>query len=72
MELESRDRIGPVETNTVGTVETILNRPVEILLRMSLKEGVVPKEARGANVVPIYKNGDREIALNLQTISIQP
>lgn len=35
-----------------------VDRPLEILLNVSLEEDVVPREWRRTNVVPLFKKGD--------------
>ena len=44
--------------------------PVCVLFEKSLREGRVPEDWRRANVVPIYKSGDRGKAKNYRPVSL--
>ena len=47
-----------------------LSMPLAKLFNMSLKTGVVPESWRIANVIPIFKKGDRSLSSNYRPISL--
>ena len=47
-----------------------LARPLSMIFRMSYDTGVVPKEWRTANVVPVHKKGSKSDVKNYRPISL--
>ena len=47
-----------------------LSQPLTQLFNQSLNESVVPDSWKTANVVPIFKKGDKSIASNYRQISL--
>ena len=47
-----------------------LYHPISILAQMSLNTGTFPKVWKSANVVPLYKNGDKNCKSNYRPISL--
>ena len=47
-----------------------LSQPLTQLFNQSLNEGVVPDSWKTANVVPIFKKGDKSLASNYRPISL--
>ena len=48
----------------------VLAYPLKILFDTSLRLKMVPEDWRAANVIPVYKKGDRKQALNYRPISL--
>ena len=46
--------------------------PISILINMSLKENIIPKELKYAQIVPLYKSGERTLVTNYRPISLLP
>ena len=46
--------------------------PMAKLCRLSLEQGVCPKAWKRANVVPIFKKGDKSCAMNYRSVSLLP
>ena len=61
------DRFHPRFLREVGD---ILSVPIAIIFTKSLQENAVPKDWRTANVVSIFKKGDRTLASNYRPISL--
>ena len=69
--------------NTKGDIKTIPIRilkhikdivadPLSIIINKSLESGVFPESLKKANVIPIFKSGDPQIASNYRPIAILP
>ena len=76
-----RDMLGRLRANKAPGLDDLSPRlllhfpdeilvPVCMLFEKSLKEGQVPEDWRRANVVPIYKAGDRGRARNYRPVSL--
>ena len=50
----------------------IIGKPILYIITLSLTSGIVPMELKKAKVVPIYKNGERNLFSNYRPISILP
>ena len=61
------DRFHPRFLREVGD---ILSVPIAIIFTKSLQENAVPRDWRTANVVSIFKKGDRTLASNYRPISL--
>ena len=46
--------------------------PLAILCRASVSSGVFPKRWKSANIVPIFKKGDKKIPSNYRSVSLLP
>ena len=46
--------------------------PMTKLCRLSLEQGTCPKNWKRANVVPIFKKGDKSCAMNYRSVSLLP
>ncbi len=47
-----------------------LSKPLEILFNASFTTGIVPNKFKIANIIPVYKNGSRNIKSNYRPISL--
>jgi hypothetical protein len=47
-----------------------ISRPLWIIFRKSMDEGIVPKDWKTANVTPLFKNGSRNKAENYRPVSL--
>ena len=47
-----------------------ISYPLTVLFKKSLAEGVVPEDWKRANVSPIYKKGNKNIAENYRPVSL--
>ena len=76
-----RDLLGRLRADKAPGVDELSSRlmlhfpdeilaPVCMLFEKSLREGKVPEDWRRANVVPIYKAGDRGKAKNYRPVSL--
>lgn len=52
-------------------IETIL-KPFTYICNLSLQAGIFPDEMKIAKVIPIYKNGDKQLLNNYRPISLLP
>ena len=48
----------------------IISEPLAILLNLSIKSGMIPREWKLANVVPVYKKGSKSVPGNYRPISL--
>jgi len=46
--------------------------PLAHIINLSLQYGIVPKQAKVAKIIPVYKSGDKNDILNYRPISILP
>ena len=51
------------------TVEHI-SMPLAHVFNMSLQEGIVPLEWKGANIIPLFKKGSRNKSVNYRPVSL--
>ena len=51
--------IGGITPKVLKEIAEEISVPLAILFNLSLREGTVPHEWKHANVVPIFKNGNR-------------
>lgn len=70
--LDVRKAMGPDGVNgwILKECKEELEEPVWDIINTSLKEGRVPKEWKRANIVPIYKNGNKLDPLNYRPVSL--
>ena len=47
-----------------------LYRPLSIIYRLIYNTGIIPQEWKSANIVPIYKKGDKNLVSNYCKISL--
>ena len=47
-------------------------KPLEIIFKNYLKQGINPNEWKKANVVPIHKKNDKQILSNYRPVSLLP
>ena len=61
-ELEERKRIGPdgVSGYILKECRQEMAKPIHDIIECSIKTGKVPKECRRADIIPIYKIGNKE------------
>ena len=71
-DLEERKANGPdkVSGHILKECRHQLIKPVHDIIKCSLETGKVPKEWKRADIVPIYKNGNREHPLNYRPVSL--
>lgn len=61
------DNIGP---GLVKEAPSVLCEPLSYIYNLSLSSGIVPSSLKVAMVIPIHKNGDKNIAGNYRPISL--
>ena len=71
-ELNTRKAMGPDEINSwvLNECREGLEEPLWEIINSSLKEGKVPREWKRANIVPIYKGGNKMEPLNYRPVSL--
>ncbi len=71
-ELDTRKAMGPDEVNgwILKECREELEEPIWEIINSSLKEGKVPKEWKRANIVPLYKGGNKMEPLNYRPVSL--
>ena len=71
-ELNTKKAMGPDEINSwvLNECREGLEEPLWEIINSSLKEGKVPREWKRANIVPIYKGGNKMEPLNYRPVSL--
>ena len=71
-ELNTRKAMGPDEINgwILKECKEELEEPIWEIINSSLTEGKVPKEWKRANIVPLYKGGNKMEPLNYRPVSL--
>ena len=71
-ELDERKAIGPdgVSGYILKKCRQEMTEPIHDIIECSIKTGTVPKEWKRANIMPIYKNGNKEEPLNYRPVSL--
>ena len=71
-DLEERKATGPdqVSGHILKECRHQLIEPIHDIIRCSLETGKVPKEWKRADIVPIFKNGNKEVPLNYRPVSL--
>ncbi|XP_065639673.1 uncharacterized protein LOC124815345 [Hydra vulgaris] len=59
-----------INTNVLKSVFDIIELPLFIIFKLSLKNGDFPDQLKFAKIIPIYKNGDDSLESNYRPISI--
>ena len=59
-----------VSNNLVKSLKNSLLRPLKIIFNRSMKSGIFPNIMKKAEVIPLYKGGERFIASNYHPISL--
>ena len=59
-----------VSNNLVKSLKNSLLRPLEIIFNRSMRSGIFPNIMKKAEVIPLYKGGERFIVLNYCPISL--
>ncbi|XP_065642240.1 uncharacterized protein LOC136073891 [Hydra vulgaris] len=59
-----------INTNVLKSVFDIIELPLFIIFKLSLKNGDFPDQLKLAKIIPIYKNGDDSLESNYRPISI--
>ena len=49
-----------------------ISKPLEIIFRSCIEKGQFPNEWKKANVVPVHKNGDKQVLRNYRPVSLLP
>ena len=62
--------IGGITPKVLKEIAEEISVPLAIMFNLSLREGTVPHEWKHANVVPIFKNGNRCKAENYRPVSL--
>ena len=71
-ELNTRKSMGPDEVNgwILKECREEMEEPIWEIINSSLREGRVPKEWKRANIVPLYKGGNKMEPLNYRPVSL--
>ena len=51
---------------------TLISKPLQIFYRSCLDNECVPQTWKKANIVPIHKNGDKQMKKNYRPVSLLP
>ena len=72
MESDERKAIGPdrVSGYILKGCRREMSEPIHDVIQCSLKTGKVPKEWKRADIMPIYKHGNKEEPLNYRPVSL--
>jgi hypothetical protein len=74
LHLESSKATGPdgIPARVLRECAHVLHKPLSSLFTLSFSTGIVPKEWKCANVVPVYKSGGKSDPNNYRPISLLP
>ena len=70
--LNSSKAVGPfsIPLHVLKFLKGVLSKPLEILFNASFTTGIVPNKFKLGNIVPVYKDGSRNIISNYRPISL--
>ena len=57
-----------ISIRMIKICDTSISRTLKFIFQACLESGKFPNEWKKANVIPVYKKGDKQILKNYQTI----
>ena len=63
---------GMISVGMLKVCDDSIYKPLELIFKMRLRNGIFPLELKKANVVPIHKKGDKQAIKNYRPVSLLP